>query len=49
LANATDPMSNARTIYAGRNKMPAFASDYTPEQIRDLGVFVATLAEELNK
>lgn len=47
LTNATDSMSNARVIYAGRNKMPAYGSLYTPEQIRDLGAYAAKLAEQL--
>jgi len=49
LTNATDTMANARTVYAGRNKMPAFGSAYTPEEIRDLGAYVTTLAEKLSK
>jgi alcohol dehydrogenase (cytochrome c) len=49
LVNATDTMSNARIIYAGRNNMPAYSSAYTPEEIRDLGAYVATLAEKLSE
>jgi alcohol dehydrogenase (cytochrome c) len=49
LVNATDTMSNAQVIYTGRNKMPAFGSVYTPEEIRDLGAYVTTLAEQLDK
>jgi quinohemoprotein ethanol dehydrogenase len=49
LVNATDAMSNARIVYAGRNKMPAFGAAYTAEEIRDLGAYVATLAEKLSE
>jgi len=49
LVNATDTMSNARTIYAGRNKMPAFGAAYTPEEIRDLGAYVVMLAKNLGE
>jgi alcohol dehydrogenase (cytochrome c) len=49
LVNATDTLSNAHAIYAGRGKMPAFGSVYTPEEIRDLGAYVAKLAEMLKK
>jgi alcohol dehydrogenase (cytochrome c) len=49
LVNATDTMSNARITFAGRNKMPAFGSAYTPEEIRDLGAYVATLAGQLSE
>jgi alcohol dehydrogenase (cytochrome c) len=47
LLGATDTMTNARIIFAGLNAMPAFGSAYSPEQIRDLGAYVATLAERL--
>ena len=47
LVSATETMSNARVIFAGLNDMPAFGSVYSPEQIRDLGAYVATLAGDL--
>jgi quinohemoprotein ethanol dehydrogenase len=47
LVNATDTLANARIIYSGLNEMPAFGSAYSPEQIRDLGAYVETLAEKL--
>jgi outer membrane protein assembly factor BamB len=47
LYNATDGMANARVIFAGLNGMPAFGSVYSPEEIRDLGAYVASLAEKL--
>jgi alcohol dehydrogenase (cytochrome c) len=48
LDNATDAASNSRSIYFGQDKMPAFGSVYSPEQIRDLGAYVGSLAEKLN-
>jgi quinohemoprotein ethanol dehydrogenase len=47
LVNATDTMANARIIFSGRNKMPAFGSAYTAEEVRDLGAYVAQLAGKL--
>jgi len=47
LTNATDTLANARVIYNGLNQMPPFGSVYTPEQIRNLGAYVASLAELL--
>lgn len=47
LTNATDTLANARVVHNGLNKMPPFSSVYTPEQIRDIGAYVATLAEKL--
>jgi mono/diheme cytochrome c family protein len=47
LLNATDTLANARVIYSGLNEMPAFGSVYSPEQIRDLGAYVTSLAEQL--
>lgn len=47
LVGATDTMANARIIWAGLNQMPAFGSAYSPEQIRDVAAYVASLAEKL--
>ncbi len=47
LTNATDTLANARVIHNGLNQMPPFGSVYTPEQILDLGAYVASLAEKL--
>lgn len=47
LVDATDTLSNARIIYSGLNAMPPFGLVYSPEQIRDLGAYVASLAEQL--
>ena len=49
LANAMDAMANARVIYTGRNDMPPFGAVYSPEEIRDIGAYVATLARKLNE
>jgi alcohol dehydrogenase (cytochrome c) len=49
LVNATSAKVNARVIFAGRNNMPAFGTVYTPEEIRDLSAYVATLAEQLDR
>ncbi len=49
LDNAVDSAVNANTIYFGRDKMPAFSSVYSPEEIRDLGAYVELLAEKLNE
>jgi len=47
LTNATDTLANARVIHNGLNQMPPFGSVYTAEQIRDVGAYVAALAEKL--
>jgi mono/diheme cytochrome c family protein len=47
LSKATDALANARVIHHGLNQMPPFSSVYTPEQILDLGAYVASLAEQL--
>ena len=49
LSKATDSLANARVIHNGLNQMPPFGSVYTPEQILDLGAYVASLAEQLAK
>jgi alcohol dehydrogenase (cytochrome c) len=49
LGNATNTKSNARTIFAGRNNMPAFGSIYSPGEILDLAAYVTTLADALNE
>jgi len=48
LTGKTDAMANARLVFSGRNGMPAFGSVYSPEQIRDLGAWVANLATALD-
>ena len=49
LVNATSAKTNSRIIFTGQHNMPAFGSVYTPQQIRDLGAYVATLAEQLDR
>jgi mono/diheme cytochrome c family protein len=43
LRAATDPSLVVQTVSEGRNDMPPFAAALTPEQIRDVAAYVATL------
>jgi alcohol dehydrogenase (cytochrome c) len=40
LAAMTDLAATIQTVAAGRNSMPAFSANFTPEQIRDVSAYV---------
>jgi alcohol dehydrogenase (cytochrome c) len=50
LVALTDLTSTMQTVAGGRNSMPAFSANFTPEQIRDVSAYVVrVLAEESSK
>jgi len=45
-----DLAATMQTVAGGRNSMPAFSANFTPEQIRDVSAYVVrVLAEESSK